>query len=151
MKKIFLAAVITVMCMCCFVFGGTGFAKSVRDLDGETRPFEVFTCLDEMDAYRKNHEGDFFNLTQAQYASYTDAFFQQNALVMFLTQGMSGSIRCIAEDARLENSRLYVRVKELSPPMHTMDLHYNTLAVAVPQNVAHSVKSVCVEAYRVEI
>lgn len=138
------------MCLCCFVFGAAG-AKPARKLDAEERPFEIFTTLAQLNEYRQSHEGDFFNLTDEQYACYDEGFFGKNALVMFLTQGMSGSIRCVAEECRLENTTLYVRVKELSPPMHTMDLHYNTLAVAVPRNTAKDITAVYVEAYRVEL
>lgn len=138
------------MCLCAFVIGGTGFAKTFG-LDGEERPFMVFTDVDKLASYRASHEGDFFNLDEEQYAAYNEDFFETNALVMFLTQGMSGSIRCVAEQTRLENGALYVRVKELSPPMHTMDLKYNVLAVAVPREVAQQIKSVYIEAYRVEV
>ena len=139
------------MCMCCFAFGGAGFAGSVRNLDAEERPFKVFAFLEELDNYRTSHRGDFFNLDDEEYSRYAAEFFADSALVMFLTQGMSGSIRCVAEDWRLEGGKLYVRVKELSPPMHTMDLHYNTLAIAVPRRVAGEFDAVYIEAYRVEV
>lgn len=147
--KVLLWTVIVAMCLCAFVFGGAG--APVRELDGEERPFEIFASVQELQRYRLSHEGDFFNLSEQEYGSYDDAFFQNNALVMFLSRGMSGSIRCIAESARLENSALVVRVKELSPPMHTMDLHYNTLAVAVPRAMARDITSVLVDAHRVEL
>lgn len=138
------------MCLCTFVFGGA-FGYPARNLEGEERPFEVFTSLEALNEYRLAHSGDFFNLTQQEYDGYDDEFFKQNALVMFLTQGMSGSIRCIAEDVRLENNTLYVKVRELSPSMHTMDLKYNTLAVSVPRAMARDICAVCIESYRVDI
>ncbi len=151
MKKIFFTAVITIMCMCSFVFGGAGNSHSVRKLDAEQRPFEVFTTLEQLNAYRASHEGDFFNLTEEEYGKYDEKFFDENAVVMFLTQGMSGSIKCVAEKTRFENDKLYVTVKELSPSMHTMDLHYNTLAVSVSKDIVKDIKSVFIEAYRVDI
>lgn len=151
MKKIFFSVVIAIMCICGFVFGGAGGIKPVRKLDAEERPFEIFLSQKRLDEYRQGHQNDFFNLTEEEYASYNAAFFQDNALVMFLTQGMSGSIKCVAEDMRLEDGKLYVKVKELSPSMHTMDLHYNTLAVSVPRGIAQDVTAVYIEAYRVDI
>lgn len=148
MKKIIFTVVTAVMCMGWF-FGGAG--NSARKLDGDERPFEVFTDLARLNEYRARSEGDFFNLTDEEYSRYGEEFFVDNALVMFLTQGMSGSIRCIAEDARLEDGKLIVRVKEISPPMHTMDLHYNTLAVAVPKGIARDITAVYVESYREEV
>ena len=82
---------ILIMCMTCLVFGG-GFAP-VRDLDGEERPFRVFTSAEQLRQYRDGHEGEFFNLSEEEYNSYDEQFFREKALVMFLTQGMSGSIR----------------------------------------------------------
>lgn len=75
-----------------FSLGGN--LASRADLDGDSRPFVIFYSLAQLDEYRQRHEGDFFNLTDEQYAQYTDAFFADNALLMLLTQGMSGSIRC---------------------------------------------------------
>lgn len=147
MKK-FVWGVTLAMCLCTFVLGGAG--KSARNLDGDERPFEIFTCEEELQRYRTDHDGDFFNLTDREYARFDKKFFQSNALVMFLTQGMSGSIRCVAEDFRLENNTLVVTVKELSPPMHTMDLRYNTLFVAMPRDLARNVTAVVIRSYRVE-
>ncbi len=147
----FFVGALTVTMLCCFVFGGAGSASPVRKLDAEERPFEVFRSAEELNAYRAAHEGDFFNLSDEEYAMYDEAFFRGNALVMFLTQGMSGSIKCVAEDCRLQGSSLYVRVKEISPSMHTMDLRYNTLAASVPHSVAEKIKSVRIESYRVDV
>lgn len=137
------------MLMCAFVFGGA--SGPIRKLDGDMRPFEIFSSVEELDDYRASHKGDFFNLTDEEYGKYDENFFREYALVMFLTEGMSGSIRCAAENYRVENSALYVRVKEFSPPMHTMDLRYNTLAVAVPRGIAKNIAAVYIEAYRVDV
>ncbi len=123
----------------------------MRDLDGEERPFRVFTSAEQLRQYRDGHEGEFFNLSEEEYNSYDEQFFREKALVMFLTQGMSGSIRCIVQDAHREGTELIVTVKELSPSMHTMDLHYNTLAVALSRENACRVQSVRIKTYRVEI
>lgn len=137
------------MCTTGFIFGGTG--KAVRNLDAEERPFEIFTSSEQLNEYRQTHPNDFFNLTDEEYDTYNAAFFSENAMVMFLTQGMSGSIKCIAEDTRFDDGKLYVKVKELSPPMHTMDLHYNTLAVSVPRDIAQNITAVYIESYRVDV
>ena len=134
------------MCMS-FVVG----VSPLRDLDGEERPFEVFCSLGQLDDYRQIHRGDFFNLTDEQYADFDEEFFRRNALVMFLSHGMSGSIRCEAEGAFLQGDKLVVRVRELSPSMHTMDLKYNTLAVAVEREQAAKIRAVVIDAYRVDV
>lgn len=130
---------------------GAGFAQPVRDLDAEQRPFEIFTSATQLADYRSSHEGDFFNLTDEQYALYDEAFFAGNALMLVLTQGMSGSIRCIAEGHTLDGSSLYLTVRELSPSMHTMDLHYNTLGVTLTPQEASAVKAVYIRSYRVDV
>lgn len=142
--------VITIMCLCSFVFGGAGFAQPVK-LDAEERPFVVFTSLEQLEHYRANHKGDFFNLTVEEYGNYGEAFFENHALVMFLTQGMSGSIKCVSESARLDDGKLFVTVKEISPSMHTMDLRYNTLVVSVPINIAQEIVAVYIQSYRVNV
>ncbi len=147
MNKYVLGVLVIVMAFCGFTFGNA----RVRNLDGEERPFEIFTSVKQLEDYRAAHEGDFFNLADEEYALYGEEFFESNALVMFLTEGMSGSIKCFAEGVRFTDNKLYVTVKELSPSMHTMDLRYNALAVAVPASWAQSIREVRIEPYRVEV
>ena len=138
------------MCAGSFIFGGA-FVREPYDLDAEKRPFVIFRTLSQLEEYRSGHQGDFFNLSDEQYSVYDESFFKGNALLMFLTQGMSGSIRCEAESFRQENNSLYVKVCERSPLMHTMDLHYNTLAIAIPHSCAQHITAVYIESYRIKL
>ena len=143
------------ICVSAFVF--TGFGKGGAGGNGGTlnvtdaNRFVVFTSRAQLEEYARSHEGDLFNLSAAEREKYNDEFFATQALVMFLTDGMSGSIKVQCEGYELKNDELHVTVKELSPPIHTMDLRYNTLTVAVPQNIAAKVTKVVLNSYRVEI
>ena len=153
-KKIFFAVVITIMCMAAFTFGG-GFGAANGAVGTfnttDSNRFVVFTNKAQFDEYVLNHEGDLFNVSQSQRASYDGKFFETQALVMFLTDGMSGSIKVSYEGYKLEGDALHVTVKELSPLIHTMDLRYNTLCAAIPQEIAGAFTKVVIDSYRVEM
>ena len=152
-KKLFFTVVLVMLCMSAFAFGG-GFGRggSVGALETtDKNRFVVFTCKTQLDEYLASHEGDLFTVPANERANYDDKFFEKQALVMFLTDGMSGSIKVQCEGYELKNDELHVTVKELSPPIHTMDLRYNTLTVAVPQEIATSINKVVLNSYRVEI
>ena len=146
------------LCMSAFVFAG--FGKGGSGVGGgsvgtlnvtDANRFIVFTSKAQLDEYVATHEGDLFNVSADERESYDDKFFAKNALVMFLTDGMSGSIKVQCEGYELKGDELHVTVKELSPMIHTMDLRYNTLTVAVPQEIATSIAKVVLNSYRVDI
>ena len=154
MKKIFLTVVITIMCLAAFTFGGGfGIAKNGGGTfnTNDSNRFVVFTSKAQFDQYVASHEGDLFNVPAGERERYNAEFFEKQALVMFLTDGMSGSIKVSCEGYKLLDNELHVTVKELSPAIHTMDLHYNTLCVAIPQEAAGSIAKVVIESYRVNI
>ena len=146
------------LCISAFVFvgfgkgsaGGAGEPQGTLNVTDANR-FAVFTSKAQLDEYVATHEGDLFNVSASERAKYDDGFFATQALVMFLTDGMSGSIKVSCEGYELKGCELHVTVKELSPPIHTMDLRYNTLTVAVPQTVANKITKVVLNSYRVEI
>ena len=155
-RKIIFAVVITIMCLAAFAFGaGFGVAKN-GDGTGtfnttDNNRFVVFTTKAQFDKYVASQEGDLFNVPASERAKYDSKFFETQALVMFLTDGMSGSIKVSCEGYKLDGSELHVTVKELSPQIHTMDLKYNTLCAAVPQEIAGGITKVVIESYRVNI
>ena len=141
------------MCLTAFAFGG-GFGVANQG-DGtfnttDSNRFVVFTSKAQFDKYVAGHEGDFFNVPAGERAQYDSKFFETQALVMFLTDGMSGSIKVSYEGYNLQGNELHVKVKELSPLIHTMDLRYNTLCAAIPQEIASSFTKVVIDSYRVE-
>ena len=143
------------LCMCAIVFGagfgsGNGEAKGTLTVTDANR-FVVFTNKEQFVAYHANHTGDLFVVPAEQRAQYDDEFFKSQALVMFLTDGMSGSIKVSCEGYEMKDSELHATVKELSPLIHTMDLHYNTLTVAVPHDVAANIEKVVLNSYRVQL
>ena len=144
------------MCMAAFVFG-SGFGSGKKgDSVGtfnttDSNRFVVFTDKAQFDEYVAGHKGDLFNVPESERANYDSKFFETQALVMFLTDGMSSSIKVVYEGFKLQGSDLHVTVKELSPPIHTMDLRYNTIFAAIPQELASSFTKVVIESYRVEI
>ena len=157
-KKLFLTVVLIMLCLSAFLFAGFvkggsgeggGYVGTLNVTDANR--FVVFTSKSQLDAYVATHEGDLFNLPESERSNYDDKFFATQALVMFLTDGMSGSIKVQCEGYELKNDELHVIVKELSPLIHTMDLRYNTLTVAVPQEIATSIGKVVLNSYRVEI
>ena len=142
------------MCLAAFTFGG-GFGV-IKNGGGtfnttDSNRFVVFTSKAQLDEYVASHEGDFFNIPADARANYDAKFFETKALVMFLTDGMSGSIKVSYEGYKLQGNELHVTVKELSPPIHTMDLRYNTLCAAIPQVVAGSFTKVVIDSYRVQM
>ena len=145
------------LCVSGFLFAGFGNGKggadgSVGTLNTtDSNRFVVFTSKAQLDEYAATHEGDLFNISASERAKYDDGFFATQALVMFLTDGMSGSIKVSCEGYELKGCELHVTVKEMSPLIHTMDLRYNTLTVAVPQTVANKITKVVLNSYRVEI
>ena len=141
------------LCMAAFAFGGGfGAQKPVGTLHtSDSNRFVVFTSKAQLDQHLASHEGDLFTLSTGERGKYDDKFFQTQALVMFITDGMSGSIKVQCEGYELKGNELHVTVKELSPAIHTMDLRYNTLTVAVPQEIATSIDKVVLNSYRVEI
>ena len=157
-KKLIFTVVLVMLCLSAFVFagfgkggtGGVGDAGGTLDTTDANR-FVVFTSKAQLDEYCASHDGDLFTLPEGERSKYNDDFFKTQALVMFLTDGMSGSIKVQCEGYELKNDELHVTVKELSPPIHTMDLHYNTLTVAVPQSLATKITKVVLNSYRVEI
>ena len=146
------------LCVSAFVFvgfgkgsaGGAGEPQGTLNVTDANR-FVVFTSKAQLDEYCASHEGDLFTVPSSERAQYDDKFFATQALVMFLTDGMSGSIKVSCEGYELKGDELHVTVKEMSPLIHTMDLRYNTLTVAVPQDVATSINKVVLNSYRVEI
>ena len=141
------------MCLVAFAFGsGFGAAKqgdSVGTFEtNDSNRFVVFTSKASFDEYVATHEGDFFNVPAGERSRYDAKFFQTQALVMFLTDGMSGSIKVEYVGYKLEGSELHVTVKEFSPLIHTMDLRYNTLLAAVPQQIAGSITKVVIDSVR---
>ena len=152
-RKIIFAVVITIMCLTAFAFGGGfGVAKDVGTFNTtDSNRFVVFTSKEQVDEYVASHEGDFFNVPTGERAQYDSKFFETQALVLFLTDGMSGSIKVSYEGYKLQGSELHVTVKELSPQIHTMDLKYNVLCAAIPQEIAGSFTKVVIDSYRVEI
>ena len=155
-KKIFVTVVITIMCIAMFTFGA-GFGKPIGGGSGGTfnttdsNRFVVFTNKAQFDEYVANHKGDLFNVPAIEQGKYDAKFFETQALVLFLTDGMSGSIKVVYEGYELKGNELHVTVKELSPQIHTMDLKYNTLCAAIPKDNAGSFTKVVIDSYRVEI
>ena len=146
------------LCMSAFVFAG--FGKGGASGDGgsngtfnvtDANRFVVFTGKAQFDEYARSHEGDLFTVPAGERGKYDDGFFAKQALVLFLTDGMSGSIKVQCEGYELKGDELRVTVKEMSPLIHTMDLRYNTLTVAVPQDIASHINKVVLNSYRVEI
>lgn len=136
-----------------FVFAGFGNGgDSVGTLNvTDANRFVVFTDKAQLDEYVRSHEGDLFSVPSSERAKFDDKFFAKQALVMFLTDGMSGSIKVSCEGYELKGDVLCVTVKEMSPLIHTMDLRYNVLTVAVPKDVAMKINKVVLNSYRVEI
>ena len=152
MKKIILTAVIIVMCLAAIVFGsGMGGASDGNFNTTDRNRFVVFTSKAQFDEYVATHSGDLFCVPESERSAYDGKFFEENALVMFLTDGMSGSIKVFCEGYRLKGNELHVTVKELSPAIHTMDLHYNTLCATITQELAANITKVVIESYRVNI
>ena len=154
-KQIIFTLVVAIMCLALFVFGG-GFGGIGQNGGGtldisDGNRFVVFVSKAQLDEYVASHTGDAFNVPHDERAKYDDAFFETQALVMFLTDGMSGSIKVSYEGYKLEGDVLRVTVKEMSPPIHTMDLRYNTLCAAIPQALATQVRKVAIDSYRVEL
>ena len=133
------------MCLAAFVFGSGMGGGTFNTTDGNR--FVVFTSKAQFDGYVATHSGDLFNVPENERGSYDDKFFEDNALVVFITDGMSGSIKVVYEGYKLKGSELHVTVKELSPPIHTMDLKYNTLCAAIPQELAGSFNKVVIDSY----
>ena len=127
--------------------GGVGGTLTVTD----SNRFVVFTSKAQLDEHIASHEGDLFTLPVEQRSKYDDNFFETQALVLFLTDGMSGSIKVSCEGYELKGCELHVTVKDMSPMIHTMDLRYNTLTVSVPQDVATKISKVVLNSYRVQI
>ena len=155
-NKIIFTVVLIMLCLSTFVFAGFGKGGSGDGAVGtlnvtDANRFVVFTSKAQLDEYVVTHEGDLFNIPSSERGRYDDAFFASHALVMFLTDGMSGSIKVSCEGYELKGDELHVTVKELSPLIHTMDLRYNTLTVTVPQEIVPSIQKVVLNSYRVEI
>ena len=146
------------LCMTTIIFGaggsagagGNGGASGTLTVTDANR-FVVFTSKAQLDEYCASHVGDLFTLPAEQRAAYDDEFFKSQALVMFLTDGMSGSIKVSCEGYEMKGGELHATVKEISPLIHTMDLHYNTLTVAVPQEIASTITKVVLNSYRVQL
>ena len=145
------------LCMSAFVFAGFGKGNGgAGDYVGtfnttDSNRFVVFTSKAQFDEYCASHDGDLFTVPANERGKYGDEFFATQALVLFLTDGMSGSIKVQCEGYELNGDELHVTVKEMSPLIHTMDLRYNTLTVAVPQDIATKINKVVLNSYRVEI
>lgn len=152
-RKIFFTVVIIVMCLAAFTFeAGFGIAMGGGTLNTtDSNRFVVIADKAQFDEYVTSHNGDLFNVPVAERDRYDATFFTKYALVLFLTDGMSGSIKVSYEGYKLVGSELHVTVKELSPPIHTMDLRYNTLCAAILQEQAKKVSKVVIESYRVEV
>ena len=144
-KKIILTVVTVIMCLAAFVFGGGTFNTT------DSNRFVVLTSKSQFDEYVASHEGDLFNMPASERGQYDGEFFKTNALVLFLTDGMSSSIKVVYEGYKLVGDELHVTVKEISPQIHTMDLHYNTLCAAIPQEIASGFTKVVIDSYRVEM
>ena len=152
MKKILFTAVTIAMLLMSIVFGsGMGCAGGGTFNPTDSNRFVVFTSKAQLDGYVESHQGDFFNVPESERSQYDGKFFETNALVMFLTDGMSGSIKVVYEGYQLKGDELHVTVKEISPPIHTMDLKYNVLCAAVPKKFAQGINKVVIDSYRVEI
>ena len=152
MKKILFSTVVIVMCLAAFVFGaGIGGVGGGTFNTTDSNRFVVFTSKAQFDEYATTHSDDAFNVPESERGNYDDKFFKNNALVLFLTDGMSSSIKVFYKGYRLKGSELHVTVKELSPAIHTMDLKYNTLRATVPQEIASGITKVVIETYRVNI
>ena len=153
MKKIIVSVGVVIMSLVACVFGaGFGGAQGGGTLNvSDANRFAVFTSKQQLDEYATSHQGDMFNLSESERSKYDDEFFATQALVMFLTDGMSGSIKVSCEGYKLHGNELIVTVKELSPAIHTMDLKYNTLTVAVPKEIATSFTKVVLNSYRIDI
>ena len=140
------------MCLAAFVFGaGIGCVGGGTFNTTDSNRFVVLTSKSQFDEYVASHEGDMFNVPASERSQYDGKFFQTNALVLFLTDGMSSSIKVVYEGYKLVGCELHVTVKEISPLIHTMDLHYNTLCATIPQEIATSFTKVVIDSYRVEI
>ena len=142
------------MCLVAFAFGGGfgGIKNGVGTFNTtDSNRFVVFTSKVQLDEYVASHTGDFFNLSANELSRYDAKFFDTQALVMFLTDGMSGSIKVECEGYKLCGTELHVTVKEISPPIHTMDLKYNTLCVAVPQQCATTITKVIIDSYTYQV
>ena len=152
-KKLFFTVVLIMLCMSAIGFGGAfgngGGVGTLKTTDNNR--FVVFTTKAQFDEYHASHTGDLFVVPVAERGKYDDEFFKTQALVMFLTDGMSSSIKVQCEGYELKNDELHVTVKEMSPAIHTMDLHYNTLTVALPKAMSSSFTKVVLNSYRVEI
>ena len=158
-KKILFSVVVIMLCITAIGFGA-GFGLGGKGGDGgyvgipritDSNRFVVFTSKAQLDEHIASHEGDLFTLTAEERVKYGDEFFEKQALVLFLTDGMSGSIKVSCEGYELKGDELHVTVKELSPAIHTMDLRYKTLTVAVPQEIAATITKVVLNSYRVDI
>ena len=149
-KQLIFVMAVMVMCMAAFAFGsGSARVGNFNTTDGNR--FVVFTSKAQLDEYVATHTGDVFNVPTGEREQYDTKFFEQQALVMFLTDGMSSSIKVSCAGYELHGNELHVTVKELSPAIHTMDLHYNTLCVAIPREQANGITKVVIEHYRVNI
>lgn len=140
------------LCLMAFAFGAGFGNDSVGTVNTtDCNRYKIFTTKSQLANYVTTQQGDFFNITVDQIAKYDDNFFANNALVMFVTDGMSGSIKVVYEGYKLVAGELHVTVKEISPSIHTMDLHYNTLVAEIPQSIVDSITSVVIDSYRVQI
>ena len=137
------------MCLAAFTFG-SGFGVGTFNTTDSNR-FVVFTSKAQFDEYVSSHDGDLFNVPESERGKYDGKFFETQALVMFLTDGMSGSIKVEYVGYKLQGNELHVTVKELSPQIHTMDLKYNTLCAAVPQGIVGDITKVVIDSIRVNI
>ena len=151
-KKLIFSVVLIMLCVSAFVFAGFGAGGGgVGTLTvTDSNRFVVFTSKAQFEQYHATHTGDLFVVPVAERAQYDEEFFATQALVMFLTDGMSSSIGVQCEGYQWKGSELHVTVKELSPPMHTMDLRHKTLTVAIEQSKASSINKVVLHSYRVE-
>ena len=155
-KKLIVTVVITIMCLATFIFGA-GFGKPIGGSSvgtvntTDSNRFVVFVSKAQLDEYVAGHVGGFFNVPDSELANYNDKFFETQALIMFLTDGMSGSIKVECVGYELVGNELHAKVKELSPSIHTMDLRYNTLCVAIPQGLASGISKVVIDSYRVDV
>lgn len=151
-KNLPVCVALAFLCVASVLMGDAAMQVQGGKLSSDNgNPFVVFTSAQQLREYSRQHKGDFFNLSARQCAKYTDEFFAESALVMFLTDGMSGSIKVKCEGYAFSDGKLLVTVRESSPPMHTMDLKYNVLTVAVPQDIARKITSVAIRSYRVDI
>ena len=154
-KKLIFLVVIIMLCLSTIIFAGFGNggganASGTLNVTDANR-FVVFANKSQLDEYVASHKGDFFNISDSERSKFDDEFFAKYALVMFLTDGMSGSIKVSCDCYELKDDELHVTVKERSPMIHTMDLRYNVLTVAVTQDEAKNISKVVLNSYRVEI